>query len=207
MQVMADQTLSSRPSASMRALLPALASLLCACASNGPAQPKEVLDEYSGVTLIVVQRPMVFARSRIDVGANVRDYLTLVATEEDRSGKYKVWLIVHRWSTVDPRMQGDADGKSALHIIADGRELVLARAEPAPAILARGDLLFAPRGSRTDSAAYAVDDPTLRYIADSDRLLLRIGDDTALPAYAVWDDGREAMRQLLAEVGTPAGKP
>ena len=179
--------------------------LLCACASTPAAQPREVLDESSGVTLIIVRHPMVFARPRSDVAANVRDYMTVVATEEDRSGKYTAWLVAHRWSTVDPRMEADAtgSGKLDLHVIADDRELTFRAVEPAPAILARGDLLFAPHGSGTQSAAYAVDEATLRYIAESNRLLLRVGEDTALPAYAVWDDGREALRQLLTGVGKP----
>lgn len=182
----------------------ALTWLLCACTTTAPTQPKEVLDESSGVTLIVVQQPIVFARPRIDVAANVRDYFTLVAAEEDRSGKYTAWLIAHRWSTLDPRMEGGpVPGQSLLHIIADDRELTLKPAAPAPAMLARGDLLLAPHVAGAQSAAYAVDEATLRYIATSTRLLLRVDEDTALPAYAVWNDGREALLALLLEVGSP----
>ena len=186
------------------ALTAAVSALLCACAATGPAAPNDVLDESSGTRLIVVQRPLVLARSRIDVAANVRDYLTLVATEEDRSGKYTAWLIAYRWSTVDPRMESrSVSGRSLLHIIVDDREITLKPAEPAPAILARGDLLLAPHVPGTQSTAYAVDEPTLRYIATANRLLLRVDDDAALPAYAVWNDGRKALLALLLEVGSP----
>ncbi len=192
------------PIASAATLALAAAALLGACAATETPRSREVLDENSGTTLIVAQRPTVFARPRTDVAANVRDYLTLVAAEEDRSGKYKAWLIIHRWSTVDPRMEGDTDGgKTELHVIADDRQLDLQRIEPPPAILVRGDILFAPRAARAQSWAYGIDDDTLRYIAESHRLLLRVGDDSALSAYAIWDDGREAMRQLLADVGKP----
>lgn len=188
----------------MWALTAVASALLCACAATAPAAPNEVLDESSGTRLIVVQRPLVLARSRVDVAANVRDYLTLVAAEEDRSGKYTAWLIAYRWSTVDPRMESRSlPGRSPLRIIADDRELTLKPAEPAPAILARGDLLLAPHVPGTQSTAYAVDEPTLRYIATAKRLLLRVDDDTALPAYAVWDDGRKALLALLLEVGAP----
>jgi hypothetical protein len=181
-----------------------IAWLLCACASSGPAHSTTVLDESSGLTFIVVQRPMVFARARSDVAANARDYLTLVAAEEDRSGKYTAWLIVHRWSTVDPRMQRDSGSNpSQLRIIADDRDLTLRRADPDPAILGRRDLLFAPHGADTRSAAYLVDEATLRYLATSRRLLLRVEDDSALPAYSVWDDGRDALRTLLSEAAGP----
>lgn len=201
-------------------LLILLPVVLCACASSGasgargaaPAakdppnatQPREVLDEQSGLTLIVVQHPILFARTRTDVAVNARDYVTLVAVEEDRSGKYTGWLIAHQWSTVDPRMEdGAATVRSRLHIFADDREFTLARAEPDPMILARGDLLFAPRGTHTRSAAFAVDDATLRFIASAGRLMLRVGDEALAPAYGLWDDGRPALQGLLAEVGTP----
>jgi len=46
------------------------------------------LDDSSGSTLFVVQQPLLFARSRSDLAANARDYVTLVALQEDRSGKY-----------------------------------------------------------------------------------------------------------------------
>ena len=181
-----------------------IAWLLSACASGGPAHSTTVLDESSGLTFIVVRHPMVFACARSDVAANARDYLTLVVAQEDRSGKYTPWLIVHRWSTVDPRMRRDASPNSSqLRIIADDRELTLRRAEPDPAILARRDLLFAPHGSGVESAAYSVDEATLRYIASARRLLLRMGDDTALPAYSVWDDGRDALRSLLSDRSIP----
>jgi hypothetical protein len=196
--------LTRRRAAKACAVTAALTWLACACTTTAPMRPKEVLDESSGVTLIVAQKPMVFARPRIDVAANVRDYFTLAAAEEDRSGRYTAWLIAYRWSTVDPRMESrPAPAPPLLHIIADDRELTLKPAEPAPAILARGDLLLAPHVPGAQSAAYAVDEATLRYIATSTRLLLRVDDDTALPAYAVWDDGREALQALLLEVGSP----
>jgi hypothetical protein len=204
LQVIALTALAGHRPTKARAATAALTWLLCACATTPPTQPKEVLDESSGVTLFVVQRPMVFARPRSDVAANVRDYVTLVAAEEDRSGKYTAWLIAHRWSTVDPRMERrPVPGQLVLHLIADDRELTLKPAEPAPAMLARGDLLLAPPVSGAQSAAYAVDEATLRYIATSTRLLLRVDEDTALPVYAVWNDGREALQALLLEVGSP----
>jgi len=179
--------------------------LLCACASSAPTQPREVLDESSGVTLIVTQHPMVFARPRVDVAAHTRDYVTLVAAEEDRSGKYTAWLIAHRWSTVDPRMENTTDpAKPQLHIIADDRDLTLTRAEPAPGFLARSDLLFAPHAAGAQSAAYAVDEATLRYIASSSRLLVRADADALTPAYTLWDDGRAALQSLLSAVGSPS---
>ena len=82
----------------------ALLALLAACSSAPVRAPTELLDEQTGATLVVVAEPLVFARARADVAANARDYVTVVAVEANRSGKYAQYLLVHRWSTVDRRM-------------------------------------------------------------------------------------------------------
>jgi hypothetical protein len=94
-------------------------------------------------------------------------------------------------------MGGLPDGPASLHIIADDREIDLQRADPPPGFLHREDLLYTPRGSATRTDAYAIDDATLRYIAGSRRLVLRIGESDPLPPFTLWEDGREALKQLL----------
>jgi len=185
------------------AALLAMMAALCACASRGHAgSAREVLDEHSGATLFIVERPIVLARPRTDVAANARDYLTLVAMQEDRSGRYTTWLIVHRWSTVDPRIAADAGvGSGRLRIIADDRELLLRPAAPSPPVLERGDLLFGPRAARSQSAAYAIDVETLRFLAGAQSLSAGYPEDTLPIAYQPWQDGRAA---LLAFVATAA---
>ena len=88
-----------------------------------PAAPtQEILDEQSGNTLLVVAKPLVFARERTDVAAYARDYATLVAVEMDQSGKYSEFLLLYRWSTVDRRMSSPPDPSAGeLRILAEGR--------------------------------------------------------------------------------------
>ena len=174
----------------------AVVSILPGCATV-PTGPREELDESTGTTLLIVQHPLIFARPRVDVAAHTRDYVTLVGTEEDRSGRYTAWLVAHRWSTVDPRMGGQSDASASLHVIADDREFTLQRTDPPPGFLKRGDLLFAPHAAAAHPDAYPVDDATLRYIAGASRLLVRVGESDPLPPYALWDDGREALLQLV----------
>lgn len=178
------------------------ASVLQGCAS-APPETREELDESTGTTLLIVSHPLVLARARIDVAAHARDYITLVGTEEDRSGRYTAWLVAHRWSTVDPRMADTPETPPALHIIADDRDIVLTRAEPPPGFLHRHDLLFTPKGSTTRSDAYLLDDATLRYVAGARRLMVRVGEDDPLPAYTLWDDGRAALKEMLERVPRP----
>jgi len=172
---------------------------------NGPGNaPKELLDEDSGTTLIVVRRPIVLARSRTDLAANVRDYVTLVVAQEDRSGKYSTWLIVHRWSTVDPRIDTARTlGSGSLLLIADGRTIALAPVQQPPAFASRGDLLYAPR-TVVSSWAYQVDLPMLRYVVAARDLSLRFVDDAYPAAYGLWQDGRRELHGLLDGAVAPS---
>ncbi|HEY4975633.1 MAG TPA: hypothetical protein VII41_18625 [Steroidobacteraceae bacterium] len=175
---------------------------------NAPANaPKELLDEKTGTTLIVVRRPLVLARSRTDVAANVRDYATLVATQEDEAGHFLTWLIVHRWSTVDSRIDTASRLDSGnLLLIADGRPLALGAAQQLPMFATRGDLLYAPR-ARASTWAYKVELPLLRYVAAARDLSLRFVDDPYPVSYSVWDDGRQELQGLLDDAIGPAAGP
>ena len=63
---------------------------LWACTGLRSARPShEILDEQTGNTLLVVPKPLVFARERTDVAAHERDYATVVAVEIDQSGSYQ----------------------------------------------------------------------------------------------------------------------
>ena len=169
--------------------------------------PRELLDENSGSTLIVVRRPIVLARSRTDLAANVRDYVTLVVTQEDRAGKYSTWLIVHRWSTVDARidsMRALASGNVLL--IADGRSVSLAPVDHPPSFANRGDLLYAPP-TKVNSWVYQADLPTLRYIAAARDLSLRFVDDGYPIAYGIWQDARRELQELLDSAVAPQVRP
>jgi hypothetical protein len=172
---------------------------------NDPSKgPKELLDENSGSTLIVVRRPIVLARSRTDVAANVRDYVTLVVAQEDRAGKYSTWLIVHRWSTVDPRIDtARILGSGSLLLVADGRTVALAPVEQPPTFASRGDLLYAPHTS-VDTWVYRADLPMLRYVAAAHDLALRFVDDAFPAGYGLWEDGRPELQELLDNAVAPA---
>ena len=176
-----------------------LLPFLAACASTSSAAPHEFLDETNGSTLLIVQDPIVFARTRTDVAANARDYATLVTVLEDRSGKYQLWLIAHRWSTVDPRFGGRLpDQQAQLQLLADDRSLSLQPTVPAPTLLAHRGELFTPRGAQT--SAYAVDGDLLRSIASARLLSLQFRDDPSTSTYNLWRDQRGALQALLKQV-------
>jgi hypothetical protein len=178
-----------------------LACLTAGCAQTHELAAREIFDEHSGTTLLVVRRPIVLARSRSDAAANVRDYITLVVMREDRSGKYSTWLVAYRWSTLDTRFDTTpAVEPGRLLLIGDGRSITLSPVERAPTFLQQGNRPFAPHFAR-NTWAYAADLSTLRYLATARELSLRLQDDPLPLAYTIWEDGRAQLLGLIDNSG------
>ena len=164
----------------------------------------EIFDEETGSTLLVVSKPLVFARDRSDVSAHARDYATLVAVEDDRSGQYTQYLLLYRWSTVDRRMSpppGADEGE--LKILADGRTIDLHPLERPPTSLARREALHVPEHGDLVYRAYRVDSAMLHYIADSRELTVRMPQESLDTPFTVWEDGRGALTQFLERAVAP----
>src|ERR1700676_528340 len=120
----------------IRAALILVLFALAACSTAPPKSSHEIFDEQSASTLLVTGAPLVFARERSDVTAHARDYATLVAVEIDISGEYGQYLLLYRWSTVDPRMSPPPSPDAGeLLILADGREIDLKPLEKPPTSL------------------------------------------------------------------------
>jgi hypothetical protein len=172
---------------------------LWACTGLRAAQPSyEILDERTGNTLLVVPKPLVFARERTDVAAHARDYATMVAVEIDQSGKYSEFLLLYRWSTVDRRMSPPPDPQAGeLKILADGRVIDLMPMEQLPVGLSRRRELHLPEHGDVVTRAYVIDEPTLRFIAESRDMVVRMPQESLDIPFTVWEDGREALAQFL----------
>ncbi len=164
----------------------------------------EIVDEQTGSTLSVVAKPLVFARERTDVAAHARDYATIVALELDQSGKYAYNLLLYRWSTVDRRMSPPPeDNVGKLQILAEGRTIELAPLERLPIGLAKRKELHTPERGDIVTHAYAIDIATLKFIANSGVLSVRMPQETFDSPFALWEDGRKELQQFLLRVGAP----
>jgi hypothetical protein len=190
-----------------RVALLALTALV-SCTTQPPHRPPsksmEIFDEQSGSTLLVVSKPLVLARDRSDVAAHCRDYATLVAVEDDQSGKYTQYLLLYRWSTVDRRMSpppGPDEGE--LKIFADGRTIDLKPLERPPTSLAQGHALHVPQHGDIVYRAYRVDSAVLHYIAESRELAVRMPQESLDTPFIVWEDGRGALAQFLERAVAP----
>jgi hypothetical protein len=186
-------------------LILALTTLsVSACANASTRASHEIFDEESGNTLLVVPKPLVFARERTDVAAHERDYATLVAVEIDQSGKYSEFLLLYRWSTVDRRMSPPPDPQAGeLKILADGRVIDLMPLEQVPIGLSRRRELHLPEHGDVVTHAYRIDVPTLRFIATSRELTVHMPQESLDTPFAIWEDGRSALRQFLQQSVSP----
>ncbi len=181
-------------------------ALLGACAGNRPAATREILDQESGNTLFVATKPLVFARERSDVAAYARDYVMLQAVAVNESGKYSEYLLLHRWSTVDRRMLPPADPRAGeLRILADGRAIDLVPLDGVPISLSSRDELHPPNHGDVVTRAYAVDLLTLRYIAASRVLFVRLPGEALDTPFGLWRDGRPDLSQFVVTQGGRRG--
>ena len=166
-----------------------------------PPGPRQVLDAKTGATLMVVDEPLILARERRDVAVQARDYLTVVAAEINLSGRRRLFLAVHEWSTIDSRATSPMiRGHPALLLVADGRDLRLETAvdQAATALMGSRDLLR-PEDAIVTTTLYDVDAATLDYLATSKTLAAAYPESFALP-YHIWRDGRPALTRLLTTI-------
>lgn len=184
------------------ALTAVLIAIAGGCTALPAPEPRQFLDERTGVTLLVVDAPLVLARERRDIAANARDYLTLVAAERDLAGRRQLILLVHRWSTIDTRVgASDDDDATRLTLLADGRDIHLTPvAEQLPLEFTQNERLLRPRVDKVATLAYQTDVATLRYLVSSRQLSASFDAAKATLPYSMWRDGRESLRQLLNSV-------
>lgn len=184
------------------ALTALLITIAAGCTARPAPAPSQFLDERTGVTLSVVDVPLVLARERRDIAANARDYLTLVAAERDLAGRRQLILLVHRWSTIDTRVSAsDDDDSTRLTLLADGRDIHLTPvADQLPVEFTQNDRLLRPPVDKVVTLAYQTDIATLRYLVSSRQLSASFEAAKATLPYTMWRDGRDSLRQLLDSV-------
>jgi len=175
------------------ALAAALLLFMCA-ALAAPVAPREYLDEQTGATVTVVDRPLVFEYPRRDLAANAHDYATLAAAAVDRGGKVSYVLIVYFWSTVDPRLRGIAQPDAgSLVLQADDRRIALSLRGHSAREAGIGVAVHAPPVGNAAANVYGLDLATLRFLAASRHLALRADTDGATLTYELWEDRRDDL--------------
>ncbi len=180
-----------------------MSGLTTSCTLTPPKDTTALLDERTGITLAIVDTPLVFARERRDLAVNARDYVSVVTVERNEAGKHSTALVVYRWSTVDPRINEvtDADARQ-LVLLADGRDIRLKpMPEPLPEEFRPRPRLHLPPVTRLRTDVYLCDGATLAYLAASKQLSAFFADATGAMPYTLWTDGRAALQRFVDTVG------
>ena len=174
------------------------ALVITAGAAKAPAagsHPLEYLDEETGATVTVVGRPLVFSKRSGLVGS-ASDYVTLAAAAVDQSGKISYVIVAYFWSVgVSRRVPPAAVEPLVLQTDAQRIELVL-RGEPARELGIGVPVHRPPFGAATPYI-YQIDVPTMRLIAESHHLILRLESHGTSLNYELFEDRRVALKELV----------
>ena len=185
----------------LRSFLLLLPAVLVACATP-PSDPHAVLDERSGVTLNAVSAPLLFYRIHGNPQSGARDYVTLVAVEQDNAGKYTQLFLMYRWSlSFNGYAPQPKQNTGRLVVVADGRELVMEPLDRIPIDLASSKDFFVPNDQAV-KYAYLTDFETMRDIAGSHELFVKLPQEEEAPEtpFTLWRDGRAALAQLVNQL-------
>jgi hypothetical protein len=189
-------------SAACSALL--LLALCVSGCSGTPSGPRSVLDERTGVTINAVSAPLVFVRIHGDANTGARDYVTLVAAEQDNAGKYTDLFLMYRWSiTFHGMAPAPPPNAGQLLLQVDGRDMALQPLDRIPVDISLSKELFVPEGDRVAKYAYHVNLDTMRAVAESHQLAVRLPQEPEEPQtpFTLWRDGRPALTQLVSQLG------
>jgi hypothetical protein len=80
--------------------------------------------------------------------------------------------------------------------VADGREIELQPREQLPVSLSRRKQLFVPEVGAVIAHAYKVDVATLRHLAASREVTVRMAQEQLDTPFELWEDGRVALAQF-----------
>ena len=179
------------------ALLGALSLSMTGTAARETAPPSEYLDEQTGATVTVVDKPLVFARERTERAANLRDYVNLTAASVNRGGKIQYVLIAYVWSTLDARYD-PVVATDTLILVADDRRIRLNANGKTPQDLGIAQPVRAPAGQELKPAVFPTDLDTLRYIAAARTLAVQTGAEGESFDYELWEDQRASLARFVA---------
>jgi hypothetical protein len=179
----------------------ALALALAAC-SSVPPSPRDLLDEHTGATVTAVGAPFTFVRQ--PDGEASRTFLTLVAIQKDDAGKYTQLLLLYRWSVFyGPGSTTPEESTGKLLIEIDGHSIELQPLQKLPAGLPKPKDLFVPDTTEAALRAYLTDVETMRMIATSHELTVKLSEASPGGPFELWRDGRPALAQFVKQLSGP----
>lgn len=170
------------------------------CAAQG-SRVSEYLDPDTAVTIRAVGEPYLYAHDVPEMGANVRDYLSIGAVEVNNMGARKRYLAVVSWSTVDRGWVGapPAPLPETLMLGLNGQARELALASHERRDLGIGAAVFAAPIGYVGESWYLVRLADLRSFAAAppEAVDMQTGDRRS--SYQLWGRADAALAEFLRE--------
>jgi hypothetical protein len=179
------------------ALITASCLAATACSTTvADHRPAEFLDERTAATVTVVENPLVFSRQRSDLGANLNDFVTVVAVAIDRSGKVDYALITYVWATQQEPDRA-ASGDSTVVLAADDRRITLDDKKLTARDLGVSVPVHAPSNFASAPHIARIDLATLRFISAAHSLSVQSDSQDEVGPYELFDDNRPALARFV----------
>ena len=178
----------------------ALLAAAAACAASDAV--REYVDASSGVSVTVTTEAMIFARERLDLAANARDYITLAPLEVNRSGQRSYFWLGYLWSTIDRRKSEPmvASG-DALVLFADGRPIRLVPDDtPLPERGVVQPPLPVPKRNAIP-VLFTIDPESIAYVSRASDLRIQLVHEDTTDTFSLWKDARAAVRGFAERAG------
>jgi hypothetical protein len=188
-----------------RGALAVLFATLLALPPGVPAADKLVrqyVDETTAASVTVAVEPLIFARERSDLAVNARDYVILTPTEVNIMGKRSYFWSAYIWSTIDRRDREPllAPGDE-LVLVADGRPLPLRSDAQTLRAHGLGEPAMRAPARTAIPALYGTDLESIGYVARATELHVELIHAGSNETFALWKDGRAALRAFTAGLG------
>jgi hypothetical protein len=178
-------------------------ALFSAVALASGKQPREYLDEQTGATISVVREPLVFVHERSGA-PGTGDYVTIAAASVDQSGDISYVLITYCWSVGVARPSGSTScADMPLVLQADDRRIELVTRKSSAREAGIGVPVHRPPFGSATPYVFTTDLPTLRSIAETHHLSLRLGSDAAPLDYELFEDQLSSLREFVRHASAP----
>jgi hypothetical protein len=168
--------------------------------STTPAdrRPSEFFDEHTAATVTVVDQPLVFARKRSDLGANLNDFVTVSAVSVNRGGKYEYVLVTYVWTTTGVAAN---TGAGELMLTADDRRISLE--EKGMTLREAGVSVPVHPPAAVSSVAHVThtDRATIAFIALARTLSVTSATPQSPEPYELFDDQRASLQAFVDFIG------
>jgi hypothetical protein len=171
--------------------------VIVACSSSSQFI-NETLDPNTSATVTSNNKPLVFYRDNPSRAAYARDFLQLGPIAINRGGRYRYFLWISAWSTMqDPGDSEQRDRLESIVVFADAEPLNLELAGWTPSAIDTSEGIYVKAVASAVDAYYEVTIDQIRLIAHANNIRISTG-SLYSNNYETWDEQKSALESMRA---------